>query len=275
MLRILLALFLAYIALLVVAYFLQSRLVHLPHIPGRALIGSPADIRIPYEVVEVTTEDGVRLHGWWVPAEQPRGTLLFFHGNAGNISHRLETISIFHSLGLNIFIFDYRGYGQSTGRPTEKGLYRDGEAAYRYLVEERGIAPGEIVFFGRSLGGAVAARTATVYPARGLILESTFTSVPDLGAELYRFLPVRLLARLRYDTRAHLAQTDIPVLIIHSEEDEIIPYHHAEALAATAGPRGRLVTIQGDHNTGFLQAGRSYRQALDAFLDEVLGPRSG
>jgi uncharacterized protein len=251
-------------------YALQSRLVHLPHVPGRALVATPADIGLNYQSVELETADGVRLHGWWVPAQQARGSVLFLHGNAGNISHRLDSLRIFNALRLNTLIIDYRGYGQSQGRPSEQGLYRDAEAAYRYLVQTAGIAPERIVLFGRSLGGAVAARTAAHYPVGALIVESGFISVPALGAELYPFLPVRHLSRLHYDTAGYLERVEAPVLIVHSEDDEIIPYRHGVALHAAGGAGAGLLTIRGDHNTGFLQAGEAYRSGLDRFLVEVL-----
>ena len=249
---------------------MQSRMIHLPHVPGRSLDTTPEAIGLEYESVDVTTEDGVAIHGWFVPAGADRGTVLFFHGNAGNISHRLESIEIFHDLGLNTFIIDYRGYGQSEGSPSEEGLYLDGEAAYRHLNEERGIAPERIVVFGRSLGGAVASRTAAEFSVGALIMESSFTSAPSLGADVYPFLPVRLLARFEYPAEDYIQQVEAPVLVIHSQEDDIIPYHHGEALHLAAGPEAELLTIQGDHNTGFMVSGDMYTQGLDDFLSRHL-----
>jgi len=259
-----------YLLLMALMYSFQSRLVHLPHVPGRELTATPQDIGLDYETVSLEAEDGVGLHGWFLPADDARGTLLFFHGNAGNISHRLESLRIFHGLGLNTLIIDYRGYGESEGSPSEAGLYQDGSAAYHHLTEDRGIAPEAIISFGRSLGAAVAARTAAQYPVAGLIVESGFTSVPDLGAEIYPFLPVRQLSRLHYDTQAFVQTTDVPVLVIHSEDDDIIPYHHGQSLYQAAGDRGSFLKIQGDHNTGFMASGNHYRQGLADFLQSVL-----
>jgi uncharacterized protein len=272
LLRLLVAALVAYAALVLLAYLMQSRMVHLPHVAGRALVGSPADIGMAYEEVEFFAEDGVRLHGWFVPADAARGTVLFFHGNAGNISHRLESIGVFHRLSLDVFIIDYRGYGRSEGRPSEAGLYRDAAAAYRYLVAERGADPGRIVAFGRSLGGAVAAWTAVHHPMAGVIVESGFISIPELGAEIYRFLPVRRLVRMRYDTRSYLETTEVPVLIVHSPDDDIIPYRHGVALHAAAEPRATMLTISGDHNSGFLNAGIDYSAGLERFLTKILIP---
>lgn len=148
----------------------------------------------------------------------------FLHGNAGNISHRLDSLRIFHGLGLDVLILDYRGYGRSEGRPSEEGTYRDARAASRYLVEARGVAPERIVVFGRSIGAAIAAALAVEQRPAALILESGFTSVPDLAADLYPWLPARRLARLHYDTRARLPHVTVPVLIVHSRDDEIISF---------------------------------------------------
>ncbi len=253
-----------YLLLVVLMYLGQSRLLHLPNLPGRTLVATPERMGLDYEDVAFEAEDGVTLHGWFLPAQAERGTLLFFHGNAGNISHRLDSLRIFHDLDYSVFIIDYRGYGRSEGRPSEEGLYADARAAWDYLVSERGIDPARIVAFGRSLGAAVAACLARERRLGGLILESGFTSVPDLGADLYPWLPVRRLARLEYDARACVAEVDVPVLVVHSPDDEIIPFHHGEALAEAAG--AELLRIRGDHNTGFLRSGDLYRRGLDRFL---------
>jgi uncharacterized protein len=254
----------AYLGIVVLMYLGQSRLLHLPYLPGRTLTATPEQIGLAYEDVRFAAEDGVALHGWFVPAPDARATLLFFHGNAGNISHRLDSLRIFHDLGLATFIFDYRGYGQSHGRPSEAGLYADARAAWAHLTEDRGVDPARIIAFGRSLGAAVAACLARERRVGALILESTFTSAPDLGAELYPWLPVRTLARLNYDTRACVRDVEAPVLVVHSPEDEIIPFRHGEALAAAAG--ADLLRIGGDHNTGFLRSREGYRRGLERFI---------
>jgi fermentation-respiration switch protein FrsA (DUF1100 family) len=252
-------------------FFFQSQLIYFP---TRAIEATPAAIGLAYESVEFRAEDGVRLTGWYLPACAPEGdkacrsraTLLFFHGNAGNISHRLESLAIFHGLGLDVFIFDYRGYGESEGSPDEQGTYRDAEAAWRYLAETRRVPSGQIVYFGRSLGAAVAAWLAARRAPGALILESTFTSAPDLGADLYPWLPVRWLARIDYDTRARLSSVTAPVLIAHSPQDEIIPFRHAQQLFAAAREPKELLRLRGDHNSGFYVTGRDYIAGLDAFL---------
>lgn len=256
----------SYAALLALLWARQESMLFLPGIPGRAVVATPADIGLDYEALRIATADGETLDAWFVPAAPERAVLLFFHGNAGNISHRLDSLRIFHQLGLSVLIIDYRGYGRSTGRPSEPGTYEDALAAWNHLVETRGVDPGQIVLFGRSLGGAVATWLAARHAPRALIVESTFRSVPDMAAEIYWFLPVRTLARVRYPVERLLGEADAPVLIVHSRDDEIIPFSHAEALHAAAGMRGQMLVVGGDHNTGFLQDEARYRAGLDAFL---------
>ena len=256
----------AYCATATLLFLLQSHLVYAPNVPTRAVTATPAQIGLAFEPVTFTTEDNNRLDGWFVPAEQPRGVVLFFHGNAGNISHRLDSLRILNALGLSTFIFDYRGYGRSDGETSEQGTYLDGEAAWRYLTGERGIPAQEIVIFGRSLGGAIAAHLAMSKAPKALILESTFTSAPDVGARRYPILPVRWLARFRYATADYLKSTAAPVLIVHSLQDTIIPYENGRELFAIANEPKSFLEITGGHNRGFLDTGKAYTDGLDAFL---------
>jgi pimeloyl-ACP methyl ester carboxylesterase len=257
----------AYLVLVVWVFLFQSRLIYFPY---KKLVATPEDIGLIYESVEFTTPDGTQLHGWFIPHPDPRATVLFCHGNAGNISHRLDTARILQQLRLNTLLFDYRGYGHSRGLPSEQGTYQDVQAAWDFLTRQQGITPGRIVLFGRSLGGAIASWLATQVPAGGLIVESVFTSIPDLGTELYPFLPVRILSRFQYPTREHLRQTRLPVLIVHSQEDEIVPYRHAQALYEVAHSPKALLQIRGGHNEGFVLSGASYLQGLDQFLQTYL-----
>ena len=257
---------LAYGVVLVMVYLTQSRLIYYPNVPDRQLGGTPADLGLAYDEVGLTTEDGVRLHGWFVPHEHARATVIFFHGNAGNIGDRLGTLRMFHDLGLNVLLFDYRGYGRSEGRPGERGTYRDASAAWEYLTAERGIAADSIVLYGRSLGGAVAAWLAARVSPGALVLDSTFTSVPDLAAELYPFLPARWLSRFRYDSRRRLDEIRTPVLVIHSRDDEIIPYTHGRALFAAASEPKAFVTLGGGHNNAHSTDRETFREGLADFL---------
>lgn len=256
-----------YVALVAVAYFLQERLLYFPL---RALATTPASRGLAYETIWVETEDGIKLSGWFIPADEPRGVLLFFHGNAGNISHRLDSIETFHRLRLSTLIIDYRGYGQSEGEPTEQGTYLDAEAAWDYLVEERRVSPTKIIIFGRSLGGAVAARLAQTHQPRALILESTFTSVPDVAAQAYPFLPVRQLARIHYNTLERLPDINSPVLIVHSPDDSVIPFSHGQRLFVSANEPKEFLKIRGGHNEGFIVSIAAYEEKIDAFITKYV-----
>lgn len=260
-----------YVAVLVVLYAFQSRLVFFPNTPSRAVGPGPDSIGLAYETVGILTDDGIRLEAWYVPAREPRGTVLFFHGNAGNISHRLDSLMLFNQLDLSTLIFDYRGYGRSEGKASEAGIYRDGEAAWRYLTEERHVPTAEIVLFGRSLGAAVAASVAGQHRPGALIIESGFVSVPDMAAELYPWFPVRRLARIGFPTGDHLKSVSCPVLVVHSRDDEIIPFDHGLRLFGMAREPKRFLELRGGHNDGVLVSSRRYLDGLDAFLANSLG----
>jgi fermentation-respiration switch protein FrsA (DUF1100 family) len=264
----LVSLLVAYAGVLVLVYLFQSQLVYFPGI-GRDVTVTPQSYGLAFEAVTLATEDGERLAAWWVPASRPRGTVLIFHGNAGNISHRLDYLAMFHKLDHNTFIVDYRGFGRSTGSPSEQGTYRDAEAAWRWLTGERRLGPGDIVVLGESLGGAVAAWLAARVQPRALILASTFTSVPDLGAQVYPFLPVRLLSRFSYDTMGAVRALKVPVLIAHSREDEIVPYAHGRALFEKAAEPKQFLDLKGGHNEGFLFVRAEWVAQVGAFLERV------
>lgn len=254
-----------YLLLVLLMWLFQERLVFLPHL-GRELVATPSDIGLDWQPVELTAEDGLRLDAWWLPVENPRASLLFLHGNAGNISHRLESLAQLNELGLAVLILDYRGYGRSEGRPSEAGTALDADAGWRWLKEESGQDPQRLVIFGRSLGSAVAAELARRTDPAALILESPFRSVPDLGQKLYPWLPVRPLARLQYPTVEYVTQRQMPLLVIHSETDEIIPFSEGQAVYEAARSPKELLVIQGGHNTGFLESQATYLPAIDEFL---------
>lgn len=256
--------------LLIGAFLFQSRLVYFPDI-GRDFFATPQDVGLEYEEVQLDTSDGESLHAWFVPESQSRGTVLLFHGNAGNISHRLEYLRMLHRLGYSSFIFDYRGYGKSSGSPSEQGTYRDAEAAWRYLTVTRKIEPRRVALLGESLGGAVAAQLASGQPPAALVLASAFTSAPDVGAEAYPLLPVRLLSRFNYNTRAYLKDVEAPVLIAHSREDEIIPYRHGQALFEAAREPKVFLEMRGGHNDSFLFSREAWIRELGDFLDRYVG----
>ena len=277
-----------YVGLGLLLYLMQNRMVFLANMPGRALTATPADIELAYEDVRIATADGERLHGWYVSANrgvrvnfpQPPsvenrrigkiysdpGVVLFFHGNAGNISHRLDSLAIFHALGLATLIIDYRGYGESTGSPSEQGTYRDAEAAWNYLVGERGIAPERIIVFGRSLGGAVAAWLASRVRPGGVIIESCFSSGTDMAKRLYPFLPARLITRLRYPVTDYVRDIQSPLLVVHSRDDEIIPFDMGQAIFRAAPEPKSFLALNGDHNMGFLLSREAYLAGLESFI---------
>jgi len=258
-----------YFVMCLLLFFFQSRLIYFSEF-GRGDYVTPQQAGMDYQEVTISAE-GEKLHGWFVPAPHARGVVLFFHGNAGNISHRLDYLRMFRELGLSVFIFDYRGFGKSSGEPSETGTYQDAEAAWNYLVETRHIAPSSIVLFGESLGGAVAAWLAARAKPRALIITSSFTSLPDLGAKLYPLFPVRLLTRYEYNTRKYLQASSCPVLIIHSREDEIVPFEHGEQLYAAAHEPKQLLEIHGGHNTSLILSRDLWMKGVGAFLDRHIG----
>ncbi len=268
MLKLLIILVAGYLLLTAYLYVSQGSMLYLPNMPSRQLIATPGSIDLDFEDVTLETSDGVSVHGWYVPADSER-VLLYFHGNAGNISHRIHSIREFRELGLSVFMIDYRGYGQSTGKPTEHGLYRDAEAAWRYLTAERGIAPENVVVFGRSLGGSVASWLAMNESPGALIVDSSFTSVADVGQEVYPWLPVRLLARYRHPTREHVENTNVPVLVVHSRDDEIIPFRHGEAIFEAANEPKAFLEIRGGHNDAHATSAAAYFSGLRRFLDSL------
>lgn len=241
--------------------------------PTRALESTPADWGMAYQDVALTTEDGVDLHGWYLPRDGARRVLLFFHGNAGNISHRRGSIEIFHRLGLNVLIIDYRGYGRSAGTASETGMYRDADAAWRHLTETRGVRETDIVVFGRSLGGAVAAELAARRHPAALILESTFSSARAASRSVFPWLSRLVVLRFDFDTAARLPAVRCPVLVLHSPDDEIIPYALGEQVFAAANEPKFFVRLRGDHNSGFLQSQPEYARALAEFLARPAGVR--
>jgi len=226
----------------------------------------------PWEDVRVRTADGIELSAWFFAANtnSPRSQLALTvcHGNGGNISHRLDLYQALLGTGVAVFAFDYRGYGKSAGRPGEEGTYLDAQAAHAWL-RQRGFAGSNIIAFGESLGGAVATELARREPSGGLILQSTFTSIPDIGAELFPWLPVRWIASIRYDTRGKLPELGVPLLVMHSRADRLIPFHHAEAnFAAARGPK-RLWEIAGDHNDPLDADHAGFVKGVEVFLAET------
>jgi fermentation-respiration switch protein FrsA (DUF1100 family) len=234
--------------------------------PDRTIEATPDDWGLGYQDVTLQADDGVPLHGWFLPGRPGAPVLLFLHGNAGNISHRGETVAIFHRLGLQVFIIDYRGFGRSGGSPSEEGLYRDARAAWRYLTEVRGLAPGDIVVFGRSLGGIVAAQLAAEMQPAGVILESSFSSAKDVARATFPLLSRLVLVRYRFDGEDAARRLRCPVLVLHSPDDEVIPYALGRRLFEAAPNPKRFAELRGGHNDAFLRSQPQYERVLADFI---------
>lgn len=243
--------------------------------PVRQIRHTPADADLAYEDVSVTTQDNVKISCWWVPAKDPRGTVLFCHGNGGNIGSYLDSIAAGHRLGLNVFIFDYRGYGASEGSPSEQGIYLDADAAFRYLTAARKISPATIIIWGRSLGGSIAAGAASEHEPGLLILESTFTTLRELVHGLFGWTTSRFVPRDAYDTLQSLGRVRCPVLVIHSPDDEVVPFHHGKELYdSIKGPKA-FVEIHGSHNRGFIESQAVFESSISDFIDRYLMKKEG
>ena len=281
-------LFIAYCSLGIILYIMQPTFLYGP---VREVLYTPDELGMDFENVVFETEDGLNLNGWYIPApledrmqksltgsvqsegslltgpvENSQYTVLFCHGNGGNMMHRLDSINIFYNLGLNCFIFDYRGYGSSEGKPGEKGTYLDAMAAYKWLTEEKKVSPKNIIVFGRSLGGSIAAQLAAKVEARALIIESAFTSYVDIGRKFYPYMPVRWFARFSYRTIDYVKDVRCPVMIVHSRNDETVPFEFGLELYEAANEPKEFVEIFGSHNDGFLVSSEIYKKAWTKWL---------
>ncbi len=260
-----------WLILVMLIYIFQARFVYFP---DPKLLLSPADAGMDFEQILLNTSDKVSIHGWYIPRPDSLYTLIFLHGNAGNISHRLDSLRIFHQLGLSVVIIDYRGYGLSSGSPTEAGTYRDAEAVWDYLISEQQLSAQNIIIFGRSLGGGIATWLARKHPPAALILESTFTSIPDMASLMYPYLPIRWMGRIHYPNLERIDQIKCPILFIHSPEDKLVPYAFGRKLYERARPPKSFLTIQGGHNDGFLLSGSRYTDGIENFIRQHLAPTS-
>lgn len=256
-------LLIAYVALGVALYFMQTKFTYGP---TREVGYTPDELGLDFEEIMFETADGVKLSSWYVPTDSSGFTVLFCHGNGGNMMHRLDSINIFNKLRLNCFIFDYRGYGKSEGKPSEEGTYLDAMAAYKWLTETRKIPANKIIIFGRSLGGSIAAQLASKVKAAGLIIESGFTSYVHMGRKLYPYMPVQWFARYSYRTIDYIRDIRCPVLIIHSRGDEIVPFEFGLELYEAANDPKEFVEIFGSHNDSFLVSSEIYNKAWTKWL---------
>ncbi len=243
---------------------------YLVYNPDRQIINTPFNIRLYFEEIFFRTSDGLNISGWFIPVKNNNGVILILHGKSGNISNRLTFLNYFsRKLGLSAFIIDYRGYGKSEGVPDEKGTYMDAEAAWNYLTAIKKIKSQDIIIFGRSLGGPIAARLAGKVDAKALILESTFTTLTELVTQLYPYLPVRKFFKYKYPTIDYLKKVNSPVLIIHSSEDDYIPYSHAMKLYSTANKPRQLLKIKGSHSINYIKSEEAYIDGIKTFLSKL------
>ncbi len=241
------------------------------YVPERAIGMTPRNEGIGYEDVWFPASDGLRLHGWLIPAPDARVTLLWFHGNAGNISHRVDNIKYLHRLlRLNIFIFDYRGYGQSAGGHSdlsEEATYRDAEGALAYLRGRQDLAQTRLVYFGRSLGAAIAVEVARRHPPAGLILETPFISIKDLARVALPFLPLGSLLQTKYDSLNKIREIRVPLLILHGDRDDVVPYEQGRRLFEAANEPKTFYRIPGaHHNDTYIVGDQRYFDAWARFL---------
>ncbi|MDF1544894.1 MAG: alpha/beta hydrolase [bacterium] len=249
-------------------YFGQSRLVFFP---GKELVIQPDEVGLSYEDVYLASANGKKIHGWYFPPDDSSlefPVVLFCHGNAGNISHRLETAQLIHSLGAGLLMFDYQGYGRSEGEPSESGIYADSRSCYDWLIKEKSITADRVVPFGRSLGGAPAVQLAESVDCRGLVVESSFTSAKGMGRVMFPFLPVSLLIKYGLNSLARIENVNCKLLITHSRTDEIIPYEMGQQLFEAAREPKRFVELSGGHNDLAYFRNPDYLEALRWILSE-------
>jgi fermentation-respiration switch protein FrsA (DUF1100 family) len=259
-------LFIAYWSLGLALYFMQPVFLY---DPVQEVPYTPDELGLDFERVIFKSSDGLMLSGWYVPAGNSELTVLFCHGNGGNMVHSLDTINILYNLGVNCFIFDYRGYGNSEGKPSEEGTYLDAGAAYKWLTEEKKISPDNIIAFGRSLGGSIAAQLAGKVKVGAVIIESAFTSYVDIGRTFSPYMPVRWFARFSYRTIDYVKKIHCPVMIIHSRTDETIPFEFGLELYEAANEPKEFVEIFGSHNDGFLVSSETYKSAWTKWLKSL------
>lgn len=252
--------------LIVLFFFIRNLEQRNLYFPFRELESNPKDIGLDYEDVIVTTKDMVQINGWFIPSKTALATLIFCHGNAGNISHRMEKIKIFNELNLDVLIFDYRGYGISKGRPSEKGLYLDAEGAYNYLVNKKRVPPVKTIVYGESLGSAVALDLAGKHEVGGIIIEGGFTSVKDMARRIFPFIPAFIYAS-RFDSLDKIRDVKAPKLIFHSIDDEIIPFKFGKELFIAAAEPKEFVELRGGHNDAFLTSKEIFIREIDSFVN--------
>jgi fermentation-respiration switch protein FrsA (DUF1100 family) len=260
----------AYLVVLALFRLFENRLIYFPNYPGR-LSGDWRPKGLVVQDVWLRTADDVKLHAWWIAADGAEFTFLAFHGNAANIANRADIYRFLRDLPANVLAVEYRGYGRSEGAPSEAGLYRDAEAAYNYLVGERGIPPNRIIAFGLSLGTAVAADLASKHAVGGVVLVAPFPSAKAVARYVYPFLPgLGLVVRSKFDTAGKLARIHVPILVVHCTLDPTIPFALGEEAYRLAGEPKFFLRVEGEcHEDATLSAPGECRARLAAFLNQL------
>jgi uncharacterized protein len=254
-----------YLIVCIAAFFMQRQLIYHPF---RQILMTPEAIGLKYYELRLQSPDGVEFVVWVIPADSSLINVVYFHGNAENISNNVGTYKLLHELGVNVYAFEYRGYANCTGTPSEDGITIDLKKFAEHLA---GTLPANArtVALGRSLGGAIAAKFATLYPIDGIILESTFNRMVDVGKKAFPYLPISFLLRERYDSEEILRSLNKPVLVIHSQDDEVIPFELGKRLFAAAIGEKSFVEIEGSHNSGFEISEGTLRVAYRDFFDRL------
>jgi uncharacterized protein len=275
MLGYLIALGVAYLALLVLLRIFENSIIFYPNFPGR-LEGNWQPAGLSVEDVWLHTADGVKLHAWWIPAQDAKFTFLAFQGNASNIANRADTYRFLHEVPVNVLAVQYRGYGKSEGSPDEAGIYLDGEAGYLFLTKMKNIPAGQVISYGQSLGTAVAADVAWRFPCGGVVLEAPFPSARTMARRAFPFLPgAGLVAKSKLETARKLAAVSAPKLIVHCVDDPVIPFALGEETFRSAQEPKTFLPVGGTcHEEASWIAPEKYRAALREFLQSIAsGPK--
>lgn len=265
--KLIIFLIVGFVLLIVYVRFLEAVSLF---IPSRKITMTPKEMGLDFEDIYFVAEDHIRINGWLVKAavnSEKVSTVFFCHGNAGNIGDRVEKIRNFRDLGLNVFIFDYRGYGKSQGRPTEKGMYVDAAAAFNYLQSRQDIATERIIVYGASMGGVAAIDIASKRPVLALIADSTFTSSADMAKTIIPFVPAFILGT-KLDNATKIKGITAPKLFIHSPDDETVPFRLGQKLFKLASEPKEFLVISGNHNEGFALSQDIYLPGIENFLNK-------
>jgi len=258
--------FLIVILCLLAGCGLENRLIF--H-PTSDIARTPRDVGLEYQDLYFTTADNVRLNGWFIPHPLASATMIWFHGNAGNIGDRVDNIKILHEkIRISIFIFDYRGYGRSPGSSSEATTYLDGEAAMNFVRSQLQVESKNLLIFGRSLGAAVAAEMASRHDSRAVILESPFASIGEMAGLMLPVVPIGPLLSAKFDVIAKVGKITAPLLVLHGDQDEIIPFEQGQRVFAAARQPKQFYPIKGaNHNDTFIAGGNGYYERLKSFIE--------